>query len=124
MSDKRSIRRRAHYLARKVIALLCDNDEGYRIRLQRLKGNKKLCIKKYAMSSTNIYGLVDFASCLIVADFRYNPLNTIIHEVLHVLYPDAPEKDVCVMEKLVMKHLTENQAIAIWTYATDCMRVT
>ena len=76
------------------------------------------------MGTTNIVGLTDPTFYLIVVDFRYDPLTTIIHEVLHELYQDAPEKDIVAMERLVMKHLTETQATKVWAYATNCMRVT
>ena len=123
-SLKNSIRRRAHHLTRKVIAFLRENKEGYRIRLQRLKGNKELCIKKHSMGTTNILGLTDYESWLIVVDFRYSPLNTIIHEVLHALDSSASEKNIVAREVFVMEHLTEAQATEIWIHAADCMRVT
>lgn len=123
-SLKNSIRRRAHHLTRKVIAFLRENKEGYRIRLQRLKNNKDLCIKKYDMGTTNILGITDYELCLIVVDFRYSPLNTIIHEVLHALDSSASEKDIVVREALIMQHLTGAQAVKIWVHAANCMRVT
>lgn len=124
MSGKRSSRRRAHYLVRRVINFLRDNEEGYRIRLQPLKGNKKLCIKKYKMRMTTLCGLVDDIACFIVVDFRKNLIGIIVHEVLHILYPDATERQIMTMQNLIMRHMTEKQAIEIWIYAAQCMRVT
>ena len=67
--------------------------------------------------TTNVCGLVEWSEYLIVIDTQDNPLSTIVHEVLHVLYPKATEKDVIGMEELIMEHLSDGQAVSIWKHA-------
>lgn len=112
----------ATYLTRRIITFLRDNEYGCHIRLQRLSGNKRLA-KRYGLNPASRYtGCVDWDLWRIVIDFRSDPLSTIIHEILHVLYPKATEKDILRKESLVMRRLTEYQAVQIWTLAGRIMR--
>jgi len=104
--------RRARYLTGRIIAFLRNNNEHYRIRLTRLRGNTELCAK-HGMTLADICGLVDWDERLIIIDVQDSPLNTIAHEVLHVLYPDAEEKEIVELETLVMEHLSDGQAVSL-----------
>jgi len=112
----------AHYLARRVVTFLRENEEGHYIRLQNLYGNKKLAEKYGLDPKLRYYGCLVWDPPRIVVDFR-NPLATIVHEVLHALYPDATEKEILYKESLVMRHLTEYRAVQIWTLSGTLMRV-
>lgn len=109
-------RRRAHRLTRKVIAFLRENEDGWTIRLDPIAGNVRLC-RKLGFPNTNIAGCVLWETQTIIADPRTDVLSTIIHECLHVLYPDAPELVVLSMERLCVRHLTRRQAEEIFVYA-------
>ena len=124
MSDgKKRRRRRVHRLTRKVIAFMRENEEEYTIQLHLLRGNYKLQ-RRFGMHTHNIVGCVLWDELLIIADPRYDVIATIIHECLHVLYPDAKEKSIKKMERLCVRHLTRRQAETILYYTVRMMRVT
>lgn len=121
MSDAQRKRRQAHRLIRKVIAFLRENEDGWEIRLEHLKRNRKLC--RALGFPFSVLGCVVWDEGLIYIDIRSDALTTIVHEVLHVLHPDASEKDILTMERRCMKHITRRQAKKIWFYAALLMDV-
>jgi len=116
-------RRRAHRLTRKVIEFLRDNEDGWEIRLYPISGNVRLC-RGLGFGTSNIAGCVLWDRNLIIADPRTDVLSTIVHECLHVLYPDAPELVILGMEKECVRHLTRNQAERILFHSVLLMRAT
>jgi len=121
MPNERKERRRTHRLIRKIIVFLRDNRDEWRIRLERLEGNKKLC-GRFGIPP-NIVGCVLWDENLILVDMRGDVLATIVHEVLHVLYPDDSEGQILVAERRCMKHLTSRQAERIWFHALFLMNI-
>lgn len=117
MSGANSPRRRAHYLVERVIDFLENDDEGYRIVMTRVEGNEKLC-RRLELKGTNYQGVVDFDDHCIYVDFRREPISTVIHEVIHILYRKMKETDVRRNERLAMRHITDDQVAAIWALTT------
>lgn len=114
-------RRRAHRLARRVIAFLREGDEEWLVALVKLEGELK---KRLGHEKIDILcGVCDPEDSILYIDDRHaGVIDTIVHEVFRVLYPDRPHKEIYAMEGLVMRHITRNQREAIWFWAGFRMR--
>ena len=111
-------RRRAHRLARRIIHFL-SNDLDYVIRLERL--TPKRLHELGHNPRVVLAGCVDEPNWTIHVDFRFDVILTVAHEVLHILYEDAPEEAILKMEECLKEHLTNQQAVKIWYYSALCM---
>lgn len=114
-------RGRAHYLTHKIINFLHENGGEYRIEFKRLHGNEKLR-DHYGLRDVNTIGAFLKDEQLIIIDPRFNVLEILIHEVIHVLYPKMRENDVRRNEHAVMRHLTDGLIKQIW-FAAGLMMV-
>ncbi len=61
----------------------------------------------------NTAGLYHTVSQRIVINYRADILSVLIHEVLHHLYPNWPERKVLNGESFIMKHMSQRTAITI-----------
>ena len=101
-------RRKVRYLMSRIYGVFIR--EGWRIRYARIQGNKALC-KKHGVRLSTI-GFVDDEDdhLLLYIDFRHDTLATIVHECLHVIYPDLEEKEILKLEKFMMDNMSRIQA--------------
>jgi hypothetical protein len=134
-SAYRKERRRAHRLAGRVIGVMESVDcETWWISLERRKGVERHCRETGRKSDCrDLAGFSNYAIDLtcgeVSVDYAKNPLGTIVHEFLHVLYPaktddwptKAEEDEIGRKEQLVMRHLTPEQATRIWKAAARLM---
>lgn len=87
-----------------------------RIRLKIRSGDVRFQFKGAIMyDGQTLKGLYEFNSGdpeLITINVKIagdNPIPTVIHEVLHSLYSDYPERLICIIEKKVFKQLSGRQ---------------
>lgn len=90
-SPKRLNQRQINYLFNKICKLL------------KKKGQINIIIKRMKKNR----GLTDEKNIWLDPDDRILP--TLIHECLHILYPDKDEKEITTLEKKVAKRITDNQ---------------
>jgi hypothetical protein len=83
----------ADYYLHRCYRLLADPDTV--LRHKRLKGN--------------LHGLAFSVVQSMTVDFRKDALSTIIHECLHIIYPDWTEKCVIAAEKGIVDNMTQLQ---------------
>ncbi len=91
------------------------NHEGWRVRLDRVFMERKLCDREDISLGTE--GLLDIDEKVITVDFRFRLLPTLVHECLHVLYPDLPEFRILSLEKFVIDNISRTQARNILRHA-------
>ncbi|MEA3249565.1 MAG: hypothetical protein U9Q03_04385 [Patescibacteria group bacterium] len=87
------------------------NEGRWRIRYDVIRGNYGLC-EKEGVSPTST-GFVDEDQRVIWVDYRENILETIIHECLHVIYPDRSEKEILELERFVLHNISRIQAVRL-----------
>lgn len=84
---------KANYLLRRCYALLADPDTLLRHR--KFRGQ--------------LHG-ISYATVQVMAiDFRKDALSTIIHESLHIIYPDWSETAILDAEKGIVDHMSQRQ---------------
>ncbi len=118
--DELRERRRAHGLARRVIRFLKEGDE-WEISFMPIASDERL--RKSLGFGDPIDGALREDRNLIVIDHaRANFFAVLIHECLHVVYPDVDEKGIQELEDLVRKHLTARQAKHLLIWAANRLR--
>jgi hypothetical protein len=117
--SKAEERRRVYYLVSRIYRLLRQNE--WHVRLLRIPedlteeqrhdlGQKRgLCRGRTGQQV--IHGFLEDGTGEICLDYRLDLLPTLVHECLHLLYEDLPEKAVYRLERLVMRHLSSRQAV-------------
>ena len=86
-------KRQANYYLHRCYRLLADPDTV--LRHKRFKGN--------------LQGIAFAAVQSMTVDFRKEALSTILHECLHILYGNWPEKKVLAVEKGIVDHMSQTQ---------------
>lgn len=107
---KRRIRRRTLRRLYRIVSEIYRmfNHGGWRVRYARITGNRALC-QEHGVSLTCV-GFCDPDNRLLWVDYRKDILATIVHECLHVIYPDMPECRICDLEKMIMDNISPVQA--------------
>jgi len=99
-------RRRLYHIVSRIYWMF--NYDGWRVRYERIYHNRGLC--KREKVPLDRVGIFDLDAKLIRVDYRYDILDTIVHECLHVIYPDLPECEIVVLTTWVMDNLSRTQA--------------
>ena len=97
-------KRKADYYLHRCYKLLADPETVLKHR--RFKGN--------------LHGIAYAAFQGMIVDFRKDALSTIIHECLHVMYPDWPEKKVLDHEAGIVNRMSQLQFQSL-CYRIACM---
>lgn len=101
-------RRRAHRLARALIHFLIDEDD-WTFRFEPLSTVLRARLK-YGHAKS-IVGVTDAEKQRLIIDPAHEDLLAVmIHETLHAMRPDASERTVLRLERLIRRHLTMRQA--------------
>lgn len=111
-------RRRFYRLMSRIYAVL-DSGE-WSIAYARILGDVDFCLR-IGIGTQNV-GTVDDETETIFIDFREDVIATIVHEVIHVIYPDAPEERVKELECFVMENMSPLQAKRIHIRAGMCLK--
>ena len=75
-------------------------------------------IRKY----TGTYDLDKDGEITIVLDPRWDIIATLIHEVLHYIYPDLCETEILKMESKLVRNLSDRQLKSILETMIFCMK--
>ena len=97
-----------YYLLRRVYSVLSSNE--WEIRFACVLN--KTIMHKHSNEWKSVHGFIDDynETQTIFLDPRTDILATLVHEVLHIIYPDASESTVRDMEYLIISGLTPCQA--------------
>lgn len=96
-------KQRANYLLHRVYRVL-DGDEIY-CRIAKLRNHRGM----------EIHGIAHNELGLFFVDPRHSLLPTVIHEALHVLYPEWSERKVMSMEEQICKKMSHRQWVNLLT---------
>jgi len=99
-------RRRLYRIVREIYGLF--NYGEWHVKYARIRYNYRLCEKEEI--PLDRVGFYDLDTKLFWVDYRYDILDTLVHECLHVLYPDLAEYEICSLTKWVMNNMSRAQA--------------
>ena len=113
MAARRSkTKRRAHRLAWRLIDFM-EREFQWRIRFMPLRSDVRARVSLGFEPHERFVGATLWDRHLIALDPSFDDLFAVlIHECLHAMLPDASERKVLALEKLVRTHLTPRQANA------------
>jgi hypothetical protein len=98
--------RAAHYL-RRIHALFTNDD--WNVRYMRIE-NEPSVTNAHGLPSSCVGFVDDHGGHMLCIDFRHDVLATVVHEAMHVLYPQLSEKTIIRLEEFVMHHMSPVQA--------------
>ncbi|HTK59961.1 MAG TPA: hypothetical protein VL283_02040 [Candidatus Baltobacteraceae bacterium] len=105
--DRLRERRKAHRLTRRIIRFLREEYE-WDVRFVRLDEPRTL--KRFGFRRP-VVGVTDFERLEICLDPSFDDtFAVLIHECLHVLFPEKSEEDILGLESLLRRHLTPHYA--------------
>jgi len=90
--QKKTSQKNIGRIIRRICYFLCNHSEC-------------ICFQKLPK---NICGYYDGGTEEIIIDYRKDIIPTLIHEALHLWYPNWPEKQVVKEEKRIVRNLTPN----------------
>ncbi len=109
---------RYHYrLMSRIYKIL--NSGDWNIRYARISGNRELALRFGV--GMNVVGCVDEESESIILDPRKDVLATLLHECLHIIYPDKRESEVARLERFMLTHLSSVQARRLHQLSAFCL---
>ncbi len=127
-NDRRERNRRlCNRLLRKIFAFLESGD--YRINYAKLFMNKNACrVLSPEINEIRAIGWTVFQAKMILIDYRYDVLATLVHECLHATLHESfgsdkkrEEKEVTRLERLIMRHMTARDAVRLHKLATPLL---
>lgn len=95
------------------------NSGEWDIRYARISGNRKLALRFGV--GINVVGLVDEESDSIILDPRKDVLATLLHECLHIIYPEKRESEIAQLERFMLSHLSPVQARRLHQISAYCL---
>lgn len=102
-----ALSRQGHYrLMHRIYAVL--NSGEWRLRYRRIRNDERFC-RGHGIAGDTV-GLVDDENDVIYVDHRFDVLATIVHECLHVIFPDAAEPTIRGLERAIMRRMSPLQA--------------
>jgi hypothetical protein len=102
-------RRKLYRIFHRIYALF--NEGGWKVKYHAISGNHKLCDEQEV--SRTATGFIDEDIKIIWVDYREEILAILIHECLHIIYPDASENKIMRPERHVMRHMSRIQAVRL-----------
>jgi len=102
-------RRHAHRLIWECVRLL--ESRKWRIVYIDMEGRPWVC-DEFGLDADAV-GTVIYEEMTVYIDFRHDVIATVLHELLHVIYPKKPERDIRRLEGMLIHHLTPEQAVRI-----------
>ncbi|MFC1702982.1 hypothetical protein ACFLZO_00770 [Patescibacteria group bacterium] len=76
--------------------------------------------ERHGVALTTV-GLVDAANDVIILDPRKDVLATLLHECLHIIYPDKRESKITDLERFMLSHLSSVQARRLHQLSAYCL---
>lgn len=87
------------------------NKERWKIRYARINQEYDVCVKHEIKSVTS--GFVDNHERIIWIDYREDVVPAIVHECLHIIYPDLPEYKIRRLESFMMRNMSRIQIVRL-----------